>query len=205
MKRLLFIIISSLMFCIPAGAQDGNIIYIIDGTMVENFDGSQLVGKKVERYNVEHPNANTTVHNIFTSDSRPAAERNEETAAGSVKGRASDDNNPLIVLNGEIYTGDVNKINPNDIAYIDVYKPGSNVAASYGVKGEHGVIKIFSKKSASAITYFIDGAKSSIDVFNKLTPQEIKAIKILKRGTSQAIELCDEGRTNDIYLITTVK
>jgi len=54
-------------------------------------------------------------------------------------------NTPLIVLDGVIYTGSFNEINPNDIASVDVLKDASS-AAVYGSRSANGVILITTKR-----------------------------------------------------------
>jgi TonB-dependent starch-binding outer membrane protein SusC len=57
----------------------------------------------------------------------------------------SGDNNPLIVLDGVIYPGSLNDINPNDIASFDILKDAVSVAI-YGSRSANGVIAITTKK-----------------------------------------------------------
>lgn len=52
---------------------------------------------------------------------------------------------PLIVLDGVIYPGGLEDVNPNDIATIDVLKDAS-AAAVFGSRGSNGVILISTKK-----------------------------------------------------------
>ncbi|MGV8138009.1 MAG: TonB-dependent receptor [Mangrovibacterium sp.] len=63
----------------------------------------------------------------------------------SIKG----DNNPLIILDGVIYLGSINDINPNDIASVDVLKDAVT-AAVYGTRSANGVIAINTKRGNSA-------------------------------------------------------
>ncbi|MFB9076705.1 SusC/RagA family TonB-linked outer membrane protein [Flavobacterium procerum] len=55
---------------------------------------------------------------------------------------------PLIVLDGIIYSGSLNTLNPNDIASISVLKDAAS-AAIYGARASGGVILITSKKGIS--------------------------------------------------------
>ena len=55
---------------------------------------------------------------------------------------------PLIVLDGVIFTGSFNEINPNDIASVDVLKDAS-ATAIYGSRGSTGVVLITTKKGKS--------------------------------------------------------
>lgn len=57
-------------------------------------------------------------------------------------------NDPLIVLDGMIFYGELSEINPDDIAQIDVLKDASS-AAVYGAKAANGVIIVSTKKGRS--------------------------------------------------------
>lgn len=54
-------------------------------------------------------------------------------------------NNPLLILDGMIFYGELSEINPDDIAQIDILKDAS-AAAVYGAKAANGVIIITTKK-----------------------------------------------------------
>ncbi|WP_162417506.1 SusC/RagA family TonB-linked outer membrane protein [Cyclobacterium roseum] len=54
-------------------------------------------------------------------------------------------NQPLIVLDGVIYNGSMNNINPNDIETVDILKDAS-AAAVYGSRSANGVIILTTKK-----------------------------------------------------------
>jgi TonB-linked SusC/RagA family outer membrane protein len=60
----------------------------------------------------------------------------------------SGSNDPLIVVDGVIYMGSLNDINPNDIASYDVLKDATS-AAAYGSRSANGVIIITTKKGRS--------------------------------------------------------
>ncbi|MCM1222115.1 MAG: TonB-dependent receptor plug domain-containing protein, partial [Lachnospiraceae bacterium] len=55
---------------------------------------------------------------------------------------------PLIVLDGVIFYGNIEDVNPNDIESIDVLKDASSTAV-YGSKGSAGVIIISTKRGSS--------------------------------------------------------
>ncbi|HYH55797.1 MAG TPA: TonB-dependent receptor plug domain-containing protein, partial [Anseongella sp.] len=57
-------------------------------------------------------------------------------------------NDPLIVLDGAFYNGELADINPNDIASMEVLKDAS-AAAIYGSRAANGVILITSRKGAT--------------------------------------------------------
>lgn len=216
MKRLIFLALSAMLLCLMASAQENH--YFIDGKRVENFDGSQLVGKTVKHYDLKRLE-HVIIHNIFTTDDWVKIEGTnsattvrvlsaEEAAAqgipltpGSMK---TSMRNPLIIVDGQEFTGNIySDIGTDNIKSMNVYDADSEVAKSYGDKGKNGVIKIFTEKMPEAVTYFINGKKASKADFNKLSPDSIKVIKVLKRGSAAAIQASPDGNTNDIYMITT--
>lgn len=216
MKRFFILALSATLLCLSSAAQEN--FYVIDGEHIENFDGSQLVGKVIKHYDLKYlPEAKTTIHNIFTTDDWMKIEgvkttsnvhvlTKEEAEARGLPLKTStmkaELHNPLMIVDGEEFTGNISDITI-DIDYIDIYKPGDEVAKAYGEKGKNGVMKIFTKKLPDAVTYFIDGQPATKADFNRLSPNNIDKIKVLKRGTAQALQVSPDGNTNDIYLITT--
>ncbi|UIR56325.1 TonB-dependent receptor plug domain-containing protein [Sphingobacterium sp. SRCM116780] len=71
---------------------------------------------------------------------------------------------PLVILDGKIYDGEVNSIKPDNIESIEVLKDAS-ATDLYGVKGGNGVILITSKKGEKVVGYssknFVDKKESS--------------------------------------------
>jgi TonB-dependent SusC/RagA subfamily outer membrane receptor len=83
---------------------------------------------------------------------------------------------PLFVVDGNIYSGDITSINPQDVDYINVLKDAASTS-TYGAQGAGGVIQITTKKGTgvtnnvvvashneSAYTYFIEH-KTPLKVF----------------------------------------
>ena len=83
---------------------------------------------------------------------------------------------PLFVVDGNIYSGDITSINPQDVDYISVLKDAASTS-TYGAQGAGGVIHITTKKgmgvtnnvvvashNESAYTYFIEH-KTPLKVF----------------------------------------
>ena len=73
-----------------------------------------------------------------------------ETPGILIRGQNSinGDNDPLIVLDGVIFMGSLNTINPNDIASVDVLKDAVS-ASAYGSRSSNGVIAVTTKKGRS--------------------------------------------------------
>jgi TonB-linked SusC/RagA family outer membrane protein len=90
-------------------------------------------------------------------------------------------NDPLIVLDGIPYGGQLADINPNDIQSIEVLKDASS-AAIYGSRGANGVILITSKQGiAGKTTISYDGKYSTQNATNLsrfLTGPEFYAFKM---------------------------
>ncbi|MFT3737474.1 MAG: TonB-dependent receptor [Breznakibacter sp.] len=110
--------------------------------------------------------------------------RGERTISGS--------NDPLLVLDGIPYSGNINDINPDDVASVEVLKDAS-ATAIYGSRGANGVILITTKKGkAGANTvsvnsyYGITSVAQKYDVYNA---REYKAMR-------------DEAISNGVYTNT---
>ena len=58
--------------------------------------------------------------------------------------------NPLIVVDGSIYGGDISTINPQDVDGISVLKDAAS-ATAYGAQGAAGVIVITTKKGSGVV------------------------------------------------------
>ncbi|MCQ2146228.1 MAG: TonB-dependent receptor [Bacteroidales bacterium] len=80
--------------------------------------------------------------NISTSSGNPGS-----TGSLNIRGVTSiNDGNPLVLIDG--VEGDLNRINPNDVASISVIKDASS-AAVYGARAAFGVILITTKEGSS--------------------------------------------------------
>jgi TonB-linked SusC/RagA family outer membrane protein len=122
-----------------------------------------------------------------------------------VRGRNSilASNDPLIVLDGIPYGGQISDINPNDIQSIEVLKDASS-AAIYGSRGANGVILITSKEGvAGKAQIFYDG-KFSIQRASNLpdlmTGPEFYAFKQFREPgsiTQTEQDVYDSGRWVD--------
>ncbi len=77
---------------------------------------------------------------------------------------------PLIVLDGVIYQGALEDINPNDIENIDVLKDASS-AAVYGARSANGVVLVTTKKGKQGKP--IINVNSSIGLATMATMQEV--------------------------------
>ncbi|WP_234733956.1 TonB-dependent receptor [Tellurirhabdus bombi] len=85
---------------------------------------------------------------MVTDNGRPGSDGTIRIrGASSISGN----NNPLIVLDGIIYTGGLSDINTNDIESIDILKDASS-AAIYGSRATNGVILITTKRGSSPKT-----------------------------------------------------
>lgn len=79
-----------------------------------------------------------------------------DSPAISIRGRnsISGSTEPLVVLDGVIYRGNIVDINPSDIESIDVLKDASSTAI-YGSQAANGVLMITTKTAKKSFkTYF---------------------------------------------------
>jgi TonB-dependent SusC/RagA subfamily outer membrane receptor len=95
-------------------------------------------------------------------------------------GSLTNQKNPLVVMDGVVYNGDISNINPQDVETVTVLKDAAS-ASAYGAQGAAGVIVITTLKgktgggsstakvssfNGSAYTYFINN-KVPIRVFGQ--------------------------------------
>lgn len=108
-----------------------------------------------------------TVAGVIVNNSTSAAESSDMLIRGQTS--LSANNSPLIVLDGVIFNGNINDINPSDIESIDILKDASS-AAVFGSRSASGVLIVTTKKGT--------GDKMTINVSSQLgitgTTNEIK-------------------------------
>lgn len=228
MKKFFVFTFIALFATVVSYAQEN--VFIINGKKIENFDGSQLTGKKILSF-IVIKNDKGDVYNIHTDEILPDSLRNRPYKVSTelhyiTKDTLANGNNinksektgkmevevtnfdmlnskPLIVLDGKEYTGSLNYIKPGDINSINVYKPGSDVANAYGEKGKNGVLKIFTKASKDNVLYVVDGKPATSQEVKDIAQSKISNIVILKRGSKAAMEHGEIGKTHDICIIKT--
>ncbi|MCR5130796.1 MAG: carboxypeptidase-like regulatory domain-containing protein [Prevotella sp.] len=111
---------------------------------------------------------------------------------------------PLIIVDGEEYTGGLDNIKPEQIKNIDVFKVGGKAAIEmYGEKGKNGVIMIYTKEQTDSTVYIINGQRTPKAEFDKISPENIKEVTILKKGSEAATKLYPEAKNQDIIILTT--
>lgn len=230
MKKFFVLTFIALFVAAASYAQEN--VFIINGEKIENFDGSQLTGKKILSFNVIKDDKGD-IYSIHTDEILPDSLRNRPYKVSTefhliTKDTLANGNNinksekavkrevevtkfdmlnlnskPLIILDGKEYTGSINDIKSGDINSINVYKPGSDVANAYGEKGKNGVLKIFTKASKENILYVVDGKSATSQEVKDIASSKISNIVILKRGSKAAMDHGEIGKTHDICIIKT--
>ncbi len=114
--------------------------YIIDNQQVAQFDGSQLVGKKVERYRISTVVSDgkvVRIHDIQTEDAADASMR-------VVSVQAVD---PAYVIDGkQVSKEEFERLKPSRIHSVMVVKSGSREDVKNYAGWENGVILVRTKK-----------------------------------------------------------
>ena len=230
MKKFFVLTFIVLFATVVSYAQEN--VFIINGKKIENFDGSQLTGKKILSFNVIK-NEKGDIYNVHTDDILPDSLKNRPYKVSTkllyiTKDTLANGNNinksekavkrevevtnfdmdmlnskPLIVLDGKEYTGSLNYIKPGDINSINVYKSGSDVANAYGEKGKNGVLKIFTKASKDNVQYVVDGKPATFQEVKDIAPSKISNVVVLKRGSKAAMDYGEVGKTHDICIVKT--
>ena len=133
-------------------------------------------------------------------------------------GSFNNQQNPLIVIDGVIYNGDLSTINPKDVDGIDILKDASTSGA-YGSRGAFGVIVITLKKgaslnsvpkvnqySATAFTYFLEhasnirifGLKDQVLIEGVIKEQRKEQLVFIKKRKEVLINLSEISRVEII-------
>lgn len=140
-------------------------VYTVDYQQVKNFDGSQLVGKKIESYNIAtidvlESGKVVKVHSIIT-DAAPI--NNEGDPQVIYSGLISGDQEasirvvqvnpnvlpPVFIVDGELVSKDyIDKLSPKNISSMEILKgnSGTEVYEKYGIPASSGVVLIHTKK-----------------------------------------------------------
>lgn len=141
-------------------------VYTVDYQQVKNFDGSQLIGKKIESYTINtldaiEPEKVVKVHFIIT-DAATAIKESDPQVIFS--GQISEGQEPSIkivqvnpnvlpptfIVDGKIVSKDyVDKLKPKNISSMEILKgsSGAEVCEKYGIlPASSGIVLIHTKK-----------------------------------------------------------
>lgn len=155
--------------------------YVIDKEIVEQFDGTQLEGKTISKYMIAYKNAGNVVekNHIIITEKQDVALNGKPASIVKFDG--------LIIVDGkEVDFSDINSLKTDDIASMVVLKPNSEAAESYGEKGRNGVLIITTK---SKNVYFVDGKKADKDEVDKLSPERIASMNVIKKEGYSVIDI----------------
>lgn len=135
----------------PSAAGLNEVVVVGYGTQSKRFVTGSVASVNVKQL-ASQPNTNVTqalrgrVAGVeFMDNGRPG-----QSGSILIRGQRSitASNDPLIIVDGAFYNGDLADINPNDVASIDVLKDAS-AAAIYGSRAANGVILITTKAGTS--------------------------------------------------------
>ena len=215
MKRFIITIFCAALFMASSSAQTSKTTekYIIDGREITNFDGSQLKDKVILDYKIE-PGTECFVHRITTADSLKNLKVKldgwnidipKNFDEGENKGKYKlviKKDKLLYIVDGVEKKSGLEGIDLTNIASVTVFKPGSKEALSYGEAGKNGVVIIKTRKE-DHIVYTINGKKATKREVDKLAPNLIKNVIVMKRGSKAAVKLAGKkgGNQNDYISI----
>ena len=209
MKTILLAALCAVSFSAQAEVVKRDTIhkYTIDKQAVEHFDGSQLEGKRIVKYMIackENGNVVEKHHVIYTG--------NEDAKIVMI---TKDNDNlsgveePLIIVDKkEMSKDDFAKLPSEEITHIYVLKPESQAAIEvYGEKGKNGVIEVTTKNATTASTHdpliIVDKKEVTKEEYEKIAPEKIDHIDVLKPESQAAKELYGDKGKNGVIVITT--
>lgn len=204
-------------------ASDTTDFYIIDNRKIENFDGTQLVGKKIVSYEIKltagkHGKSVYRMHEIHTSDEQTLNISEIRRMADSIKvsfdgGKAISDlsgqkgERPLLIVDGKETDMGTGLPKPEEISSVIVYNPGSREAVQYGDKGRNGVMEIMTVKAVrerlekQERIIIIDGKKSTQEALSALDPDNIVSVSVYKDSSAVA-KFTDRPSAGVIVIMT---
>ena len=137
----------------PAAPADTTNRYAIDGSVIDSFDGSQLVGKTVRAYEINILNGKKEVirlHNISTTEASHAGEvrvigtgvMNNDDAKIII--RESQSGDAVFVVDGKVISAEeLHMISPSEIISMEIIKDNaSEIKKKYTDKKDAGVVII---------------------------------------------------------------
>ena len=209
MKSILIAALCAVSFSTQAEVVKRDTIhkYTIDKQAVEHFDGSQLEGKHIAKYIIAYKENGNVVekhHVIYTG--------NEDAKIVMI---TKDNDNlsgveePLIIVDKkEMSKDDFAKLPPEEITHIYVLQPESQAAIEvYGEKGKNGVIEVTTKNATTASTHdpliIVDKKEVTKEEYEKIAPEKIDHIDVLKPESQAAKELYGDKGKNGVIVITT--
>ena len=209
MKSILIAALCAVSFSTQAEVVKRDTIhkYTIDKQAVEHFDGSQLEGKRIVKYIIAYKENGNVVekhHVIYTG--------NEDAKIVMI---TKDNDNlsgveePLIIVDKkEMSKDDFAKLPPEEITHIYVLQPESQAAIEvYGEKGKNGVIEVTTKNATTASTHdpliIVDNKEVTKEEYEKIAPEKIDHIDVLKPESQAAKELYGDKGKNGVIVITT--
>ena len=215
MKRFIITIFCAALFMASSSAQTSKTTekYIIDGREITNFDGSQLKDKVILDYKIE-PGTECFIHRITTADSLKNLKVKLDGwkidipkifDEGANKGKYKlviKKDKLLYIVDGVEKKNGLEGIDLTNIASVTVFKPGSKEALSYGEAGKNGVVIIKTRKE-DHIVYTINGKNATKIEVDKLAPNLIKNIIVMKKGSKAAVKFAGkkDGNQNDYISI----
>lgn len=108
-KMILLLLVAVLCVATMAAQETRKAIYVIDGKQIENFDGSQLVGKTIVNYSIDHAH---NLHSIITSELTGGKEvKSVKVLSASRAVKSSDSDNTGV-------SADILHVKADEIAFV---------------------------------------------------------------------------------------
>ena len=136
----------------------------------------------------------------------PSATASATTTTNTIQNEPYDRGYPLNVTAANYNGGHQgsHRFQPSgDITITTKARPNGNASPYTVVNTRKGMRMLYSEMQDDSAIYIIDGKRVAKETVNRISPDEIKEMRRLQRGTSDAIKETPEGLTHDIILITT--
>lgn len=206
MGTLLFAAICAVSVSLETLTQPADTVakYVINGEVTLNFDGSQLVGKKIVDYDIvvdteQKDGRVTKVHMIKTSPDTIKLSGKPESFKNLPK-------DYIYVLNGKLvehtdFMLNMSSLPAEKIKQMTIHKAGSPQARKYSGRDDVKVMELNIKgddvkTTKPDVLFLIDGKTATEAEVNSLTASQIKCINVYKAGNAEAVKISGNQTTS---------
>ncbi|MDH6342813.1 TonB-dependent SusC/RagA subfamily outer membrane receptor [Parabacteroides sp. PFB2-12] len=126
-------------------------------------------------------------------------EQLQDTLNGTVK-LIQLDTQPLLIVDGKVQTGGIDRLKANNIESVSVVK-NKSAEELYGERGRNGVILVTTKNRNADPLLVIDGEIRTYGLIKAINPETVESISILKDET--AVNIYGEKARDGVIIVTT--
>jgi len=137
--------VDNLIESTPGYGKNSSPLYVIDGILVNRFAIFSIPNDKVRAISIlkkDHVEQRYGKGAVESGVINIQTNYGERKVVQGIKIPESEIQRPIIMVNGKLFEGDANEIDPKDIKNINVIKDSDIAKKKYGEKGKNGVVEV---------------------------------------------------------------